>query len=78
MAIVTAIGSDLNVTGLTALAVGALSNAGIEVLGLHQLIRNVDILFILAEEDFDNAIIALHEALIERRGSKRKSSRQAA
>ena len=78
VAIVTAIGSDLNVTGLTALAVGALSGAGIDVLGLHQLIRNVDILFILAEEDFDKAIIALHETLIERRGSQRKSSRQAA
>lgn len=78
VAIVTAIGSDLNVSGLTALAVGALSRAGIEVLGLHQLIRNVDILFILAEEDFDKAVIALHEALIERRGAHRKSSRQAA
>jgi aspartate kinase len=78
VAIVTAIGSDLNVTGLTALAVGALAGVGIDVLGLHQLIRNVDILFILAEEDFDKAIIALHEALIERRSSQRKSSRQAA
>lgn len=78
VAIVTAIGSDLNLPGLTAVAVGALAEAGIEVLGLHQLIRNVDILFILAEEDFDKAIIALHGALIERRESGRKSSRQAA
>jgi aspartate kinase len=78
VAIVTAIGSDLNLSGLTAMAVGALAGAGIEVLGVHQLIRNVDILFILAEEDFDKAIIALHGALIERRGSRRKSSRRAA
>jgi aspartate kinase len=78
VAIVTAIGSDLNVTGLTALAVGALSDAGIDLLGVHQLIRNVDILFILAEEDFDKAVIALHEALIERRRSDGKASRQAA
>ncbi|HET6628407.1 MAG TPA: aspartate kinase, partial [Woeseiaceae bacterium] len=78
VAIVTAIGSDLNLSGLTAMAVGALAGAGIEVLGVHQLIRNVDILFILAEEDFDKAIVALHETLIERRGSQRGSSRQAA
>lgn len=79
VAIVTAIGSDLNVTGLTALAVGALADAGIDVLGVHQLIRNVDILFILAEEDYDEAVIALHEVLIEGRGrAARRSSRQAA
>ncbi len=78
VAIVTAIGSDLDVAGLTASAVGALAGAGIEVLGLHQLIRNVDILFILAEEDFEKAIIALHEALIERREPGSKSSRRAA
>lgn len=76
VAIVTAIGSDLNLAGLTAIAVRALADAGIEVLGLHQLIRNVDILFILAEEDFERAVIALHEALIENRGRAR--SRHAA
>lgn len=81
VAIVSAIGSDLNVSGLTALAVGALFNAGVEVLGVHQLIRNVDILFILAEEDFDRASVALHCELIEKQyeqGSQKKSSRQAA
>jgi aspartate kinase len=81
VAIVTAIGSDLNVRGLTAIAVSALSSAGVEVLGVHQLIRNVDILFMLAEEDFDKAVIALHRALIEERrkeDSLRKDSRKAA
>jgi aspartate kinase len=81
VAIVSAIGSDLNVRGLTAIAVSALSNAGVEVLGVHQLIRNVDILFILAEEDYDAAVIALHRALIEERrkeDSLRKDSRKAA
>ncbi|HUD96911.1 MAG TPA: aspartate kinase, partial [Woeseiaceae bacterium] len=81
VAIVTAIGSDLNVRGLTAIAVSALSSAGVEVLGVHQLIRNVDILFILAEEDYDEAVIALHRALIEERrkeDSLRKDPRKAA
>jgi aspartate kinase len=81
VAIVTAIGSDLDVRGLTATAVNALSKAGVEVLGVHQLIRNIDILFILAEEDYDNAVIALHEALIERRqgqDSRKKRAMRAA
>lgn len=72
VAIVSAIGSDLDVTGLTARAVGALARAGVEVLGLHQLIRNVDILFIVREEDYDEAIIALHNALIEREGQPKQ------
>lgn len=81
VAIVTAIGSDLNVHGLTAIAVTALANAGVDVLGVHQLIRNVDILFILAEEDYDKAVMALHAALIEERrkeDSRKKDSKKAA
>ena len=74
VAIVSAIGSDLDVTGLTALAVGALAEASVEVLGLHQLIRNVDILFIIAEEDYDEAVIALHGTLIERAGQQAKQA----
>ncbi|MEX2495520.1 MAG: aspartate kinase [Woeseia sp.] len=85
VAIVSAIGSDLNVAGLTATAVGALADAGVEVLGVHQLIRNVDILFILAEEDYEKAVIALHSTLIEqqpvlqsREDSQQKHSQRAA
>jgi aspartate kinase len=87
VAIVSAIGSDLNVVGLTALAVGALAEADVEVLGVHQLIRNVDILFILAEEDYEKAVAALHATLIEqkhveeaqeRRGSSGKTAQRAA
>ena len=84
VAIVSAIGSDLDVTGLTALAVGALAEAEIEVLGVHQLIRSVDIMFVLAEQDYEKAIVALHRALIEERqetasrGGSRDSSQRAA
>ncbi len=70
VAIVSAIGSDLNVAGLTAMAVGALAEAKIEVLGVHQLIRSVDIMFILAEQDYDRAVVALHRVLIEERRDK--------
>lgn len=65
VAIVSAIGSDLEVEGLTARAVTALSEAGVTLLGVHQLIRNVDILFIVAEDDFEPSIKALHKSLVE-------------
>ena len=79
VAIVSAIGTDLNLGGLTAQAAAALSDAGVEVLGVHQLIRSVDIMFIVSEEDYEKAIVALHARLVEgRKGSRKKPSRQAA
>jgi aspartate kinase len=66
VAIVSAIGSDLKVQGLTALAVSALANADIEILGVHQLLRNVDIIFIVNDQDYVAAVQALHESLIEK------------
>lgn len=84
VAIVSAIGSDMNVTGLTATAVGALAEEKVEVLGVHQLIRSVDIMFVLAERDYERAVVALHRVLIEERrekaipGGTRNSSQQAA
>lgn len=66
VAVVSAIGSDLQVKGLTELAVSALARAGIEILGVHQLLRNVDIIFIVSEQDYEVSVRALHEALVER------------
>jgi aspartate kinase len=79
VAIVSAIGSDLKLRGLTGSAVAALSAAGIEILGVHQLLRNVDIMFILDDEDYEPAIRALHAALIESgSGAAEKSASRAA
>lgn len=66
VAIVSAIGSDLKLPGLTAAAVSALADAGIEVLGLQQPMRNVDVQFVLDEADFERAIGALHRELVEK------------
>ncbi len=65
VAIVTAIGSDLNLSGLTAVAVNALSRARIDLIGIHQLTRHVDVIFIVEEADYEQAIIVLHKQLIE-------------
>ena len=79
VSIVSAIGSDLDLKGLTGSAVAALSAAGVEILGVHQLLRNVDIMFILEDEDYEPAIRALHAALVERdSGTARKSASRAA
>ena len=65
VAIVSAIGSDLNLQGLTVKAVSALSSANIEILGVHQLLRDVDIMFVVDDADYLRSIKALHKVLIE-------------
>ncbi len=64
VAIVSAIGTDLNKPALTANAVGALSDAEVGLLGLHQTMRNVDIQFILEQDHYERAVVVLHNALI--------------
>lgn len=69
VAIVSAIGTDLNKPSLTADAVTALSDAGVCLLGLHQPMRNVDIQFIVEEDQYERSIVALHDALIQDAGA---------
>lgn len=64
VALVSAIGSDLNVPGLTAVAAQALTEAGVEILGMQQLIRRVDLQFIVNEHDYKAAVCALHARLV--------------
>ncbi len=64
VAIVSVIGSNLDLPDLTANATGALKEAGVGLLGLHKLTRKVDLQAIVAEEDFEAAVAALHAALI--------------
>lgn len=68
VAIIAAIGSDLRAPKLTAVAATALAEAGVDVLGLHQPMRNVDIQFIIDESNYNEGVIALHRALIEKDG----------
>ncbi len=65
VSIVSAIGSDLEVTGLLARAVSALAGAGVSVQALHQSMRQVDMQFVLRESDYEAAIKSLHESLVE-------------
>lgn len=65
VALVSAIGSDMQVPGILAQAVNALSEKNISVLAIQQSIRQVDIRFILRESDYETAILALHNRLVE-------------
>ena len=65
VAIVSAIGSDLQVPGMLARAVQALADVGISVLAVHQAMRQVDMQFVIDEADYEAAVQSLHRCLIE-------------
>jgi len=65
VAIVSVIGADIDVPGITARSLTALHEAGVSIGGLHQVSRKTDIQAVIAEDDFDDAICALHKALVE-------------
>ena len=65
VSIVSAIGSDMQVPGILAKTVGALADAGISVLAVHQSMRQVDMQFIVEEAAYAAAVRALHKCLVE-------------
>ncbi|MFE8070969.1 aspartate kinase [Marinobacteraceae bacterium S3BR75-40.1] len=65
IALVSAIGSDMQVPGLLAKTVQALADEGISILAIHQCMRQVDMQFIVEEEQYEKAISSLHKVLIE-------------
>ena len=65
VAILSAIGSDMKVPGILSRAVSALAADNISVLAVHQSLRQVDMQFVLDEDDYETAARALHRALIE-------------
>ncbi|ACG77753.1 aspartate kinase [Phenylobacterium zucineum HLK1] len=64
VAVVAVIGSDLNIPGLTAAAAQALADAGVEILGIQQLTRRVDLQFVVRERDYAASVQALHARLV--------------
>jgi aspartate kinase len=65
IAVVSAIGSDMQVTGILAKTAAALASSNISVLAMHQSIRQVDMQFIVKETDYELAIQSLHQCLVE-------------
>ena len=69
VAMVSVIGSDIGSLGIVARAAGALESARVRIVGMQHQMRNVDIQFLVAPEDFEKAVMALHDALIVRAAS---------
>ena len=65
VAIVSAIGSDMQVPGMLAKTVSALASADISVLAMHQSMRQVDMQFVINEDDYEEAVASLHRCLVE-------------
>ena len=65
IAIISAIGSDINVQGILSKAVGALAEQNVSILAIHQTMRQVNIQFIINENDYAAAIQSMHKKLVE-------------
>ncbi|GAB3113481.1 aspartate kinase [Aestuariicella hydrocarbonica] len=65
VAIVSAIGSDMQIPGILAKTVQAVASRNISVLAVHQSMRQVDMQFIVNESDYDQTVKSLHESLVE-------------
>jgi aspartate kinase len=65
VAIVSAIGSNMRVPGMLAVTVKALAEQEISVLAMHQSMRQVDMQFVVDEDDYDLAVKSLHSCLVE-------------
>lgn len=61
---VSAVGTDLNIAGLLSDCSTALARAGINVLGISQPMRGVDMRFAVERDDYEDAVRVLHEAVI--------------
>lgn len=65
VAVVSAIGSDMQIPGILAKAAQAIADHNISLLAVHQSMRQVDMQFIVNESDYELTIKSLHAALIE-------------
>lgn len=65
VAMVSVIGSDMNVPGILASLSGALAAENINVMAIYQSIRQVDVRIVIEEDHYDKTIASLHRALIE-------------
>jgi aspartate kinase len=69
VAMVSVIGSDLNVPGILARLATSLAEKDINVMAIYQSIRQVDVRIVIEEDHYEGAISALHHALIEQQST---------
>ncbi len=66
VAVVSVIGSNMKIPGFLAKAAKALWDADINVLALDQVMRQVNIQFIVSRDDFKKAQVVLHKEFVEK------------
>lgn len=66
VAIVSAIGSNIKFPGFLAKASTALALDNINILAIDQCMRQVNMQFVVAVEDFENAVKSLHKGVVEK------------
>lgn len=65
VALVSAIGSNMEIPGILPDSLNALTDAGIKAHAIHKCIRPVGIQFVVDEDKFDEAVKTLHKNLVE-------------
>jgi aspartate kinase len=65
VSLVSAIGRNIADPAILIRAIGALADAGIRPLGVHDLIRKVDLQVIVDPADFEATLSALHKGLVQ-------------
>ncbi|MBS0126608.1 aspartate kinase [Thetidibacter halocola] len=65
-AIVSVIGRDLRGLHVLERGLGALREAGVDVISAHQTTRTVDAQFVIGRDDFDRSVKALHDTFMGR------------
>lgn len=65
VAMVSAIGSDMKIPGILSRAVQALARHQVSINAIHQSMRQVDMQFVVSEDDYDRSVKALHAELVE-------------
>jgi aspartate kinase len=65
LSLVSAMGSDMAIQGLLSRSVGTLYTKGINIEAIHQNTRQVEMQFMVNEDEYEVAVQAIHANLIE-------------
>ena len=74
MAIASVVGRDLRGLHVLECGLGALREAGIDVISAHQTTRTVDAQFVINRDDFETAVKVLHGTFISSDSAKKADS----